>query len=192
MTNPYAATYLTAFNYFGESVKKNANIDINFGSELEIAFKSFYKFISEEVENNYFLKNNSKHMVGYIKNILQDNRKEIIIESHDSRSNMVYYKLIPKNFDLIIMVPGKSIKRRITKKYLEVSELEMDYSKMARSIRANWVHYTDALLLRDINRLSNKTFLTIHDCFIVDFLSVSNFIETANKAINIKIFQDLK
>jgi uncharacterized protein YlxP (DUF503 family) len=190
MTNPYSAAYITAFNYFKIAVKEHFNINIDFGSDEEIAFKSFYKFISTEVEDNFFLANNSKKIVNYIKETIKNNNKELVIESHDSKTNMIYYKLIVKNYDLIITIPNKQIKKRITKKYEEIDEFTVDYKKMARSIRANWVHYIDALLLRDINRNSKKNYITIHDCFIVDFLSVSEFIIIANEQSNIKIFEN--
>lgn len=191
MTNPYSATYTTAFNYFKEAVEEQIGIEINFGSEEEKVFKRFYNFISTEVEDKYFLKNNSKKMVEYIKKLMKDSKREIIIESHDAKTNLVYYKLTPKNYDLIITIPSKQTKKRITKKYEQIDKLRIDYEKIATAIRANWIHYIDALLLRDINRASKKIYITIHDCFIVDPLNVSNFILIANQESNKRVFKNI-
>jgi hypothetical protein len=191
MTNPYAAVYMTAFAYFRDAVKERTGLSIDYGSKEEVAFKRFYKFISTEVEDRFFLKNNSKKIVEHIKNILSENNEEIIVKSHDSYSNMIYYKMVSKSYDLIIVVPAKD-KKRITKKYEKFNNLNIDHQKIARSIRANWVHYIDALLIRDINRNSKKIYITIHDCFIVDCLSVSDFIINANNQSSIKIFESLE
>jgi len=69
MTNPYSATYQTAFKYFKESVldKFNLDIDKSMDDKYEESFKDFYKFIEDKVENEYFLYHNSKEMIKYIK-----------------------------------------------------------------------------------------------------------------------------
>lgn len=190
MTNPYSATYRTAFNYFKEAVEEEFGIRIVFNSEEEKVFKEFYTYVSEEVENKIFLRHSSKKIIEYINNIIKDTPTEITIESHDSKTNLVYYKFSQKNFDIIIVIPTSQIKRRITKRYERIDKLKIDYQKINMSIRANWVHYIDGLLLRDINRNSIQIYVTIHDCFIVDFLNVSNFIVNANKQSNIKIFEN--
>jgi hypothetical protein len=192
MTNPYSATYLTAFNYFKQAVEETFKTKIEFGSNEELAFKRFYEFISKEVEDNFFLKNNSKNIIDYIKNLVKESDPQIIIESHDSKTNFVYYKLNSKSFDLIITIPTQMIKKRITKKYETIDKLKIDYDKIAISIRANWVHYIDGLLVRDIIRDSNKVFISIHDCFIVDPFSISEFIILANRQSNIKIFENME
>lgn len=193
MTSPYAATYLTAFNYFKEAVEENFNIKIEFKSEEEYAFKRFYNFIKEDVENKYFLKHNSKDILEYIKSFIENDCKTgIKIETHDSETNLIYYKLIPKNYDLEISIPHLNVKKRITKRYEILDKLKIDLNKVLTAIRANWVHYIDALLVRDINRNSKQVYLTIHDCFLVDFLSISDFIIIANEQSNVKIFENFK
>jgi sugar-specific transcriptional regulator TrmB len=97
MTNPYSAVYLTAFKYFQEGVQEKFNKIIEFGSEEEKAFKDFYKFIENEVEDNFFLENNSKEIVKYIKELLKKSSKEIIIETSDSKVNFIYFKMKQKS-----------------------------------------------------------------------------------------------
>jgi hypothetical protein len=152
-------------------------------------FKKFYNFVETTVEQKYFLKNNSKLIIDDIKKKIIDNsEKDILIKSHDSKTNLIYYKLTPKNFDLIITVENK--KKRITKKYFQMDQSKPDYNKIFQSIRANIVHYADGLLVRDINRDCKDIYITIHDCFLVDCISVSKFIISANNQSNKKVIEN--
>jgi hypothetical protein len=189
MTNPYSAKYLTAFNYFKEAIFENNSEIIEFGDDKEKMFKKFYNFVETTVEQKYFLKNNSKLIIDDIKKKIIDNsEKDILIKSHDSKTNLIYYKLTPKNFDLIITVENK--KKRITKKYFQMDQSKPDYNKIFQSIRANIVHYADGLLVRDINRDCKDIYITIHDCFLVDCISVSKFIISANNQSNKKVIEN--
>ena len=189
MTHPYAAKYITAFKYFQLSVKEEFNIDIDYKSPEEIIFKRFYKFISTEVEDKFFLKNNSKKMVELLNNKFEGNTKRII-EEYDSKTNLTYFKFINKNFDYIIKLPENK-RIRITKTNYILSN-EIDFKKMQTSFRANWVQYSDALYARDIIMSFPEARITIHDCVITDILSVSIFIEIANEKSNRKIFESYK
>jgi hypothetical protein len=91
---------------------------------------------------------------------------------------------------LIINIPHKDIKIRKTKKHEIIDINEKDIEKIKMAIRANWVHYMDALLVRDINRAMVIYLGSIHDCFLVDFLKTNNFIIVANASMNKKL--DLK
>lgn len=189
MTNPYAATYLTSFNYFVEAVYESTEKRVTHKSEEGEAFKKFFQFVKEEVETGYFLKNNSKSILTHVKNNWSSGVK---IESHDSTSNLIYYKLVSKSYDIEISIPGQDAKKRITKKFDLLDKLKVDREKILTSIRANWVHYIDALLVRDINRNTPGMYISIHDCFMVDALYVSDFIQVANNQSNIKIFESYK
>jgi hypothetical protein len=50
----------------------------------------------------------------------------------------------------------------------------------------------DAMLVRDILNRLNEPILTIHDCFLVDILSISNFIDIINQENNKKIFREMR
>jgi hypothetical protein len=187
LTKPYSATYLTSFTYFKNSVKQKFNIDIDFGSEEEKAFKRFYKFL-EEMETLFFLNKSSKEMIEYIKQI---DMKNITIDSHDSEINLTYFKLKTKNYDFIISIPSKGIKKRETFQYFILDEIKIDKNKIIIAVRANWVQHTDSILLRDIQKSMNISFLTIHDCVLIDVFNVSNFIISANIQSNTIIFEDM-
>jgi hypothetical protein len=136
MTNPYSAAYITAFDYFKEAVLETTNTKINFGSEEEISFKRFYKFISQEVEDNYFLANNSKKIIMYVKQLFEKGTEDIKLNEHDSSTNLVYYILDNKTYDFIIVIPNKQ-KKRITKKHKTLNLSKIDHEKILISIRAN-------------------------------------------------------
>ena len=194
MTYPYSAKYITAFTYFKESVSAQFSYEINFGDKYEILFKSFYKFISKEMEEKFFLKNNSKVLLEITKELKKSSVKEFIIESHDSKTNLIYYKTKLKQFDLIIKIKKTDLEyiKRETKKYYDIDFKKIDVDKLSLAIRANWIHYIDGLLIRDINSNSKQIYVTIHDAVLVDFLNIENFLLNANAQINKKIFSEYK
>jgi hypothetical protein len=65
MTHPYSARYITAFDYFRTAIEENYGFIPVYGDEFEVTFKSFYKFIDNDMETKYFLKNESKKMIKY-------------------------------------------------------------------------------------------------------------------------------
>jgi hypothetical protein len=139
MTYPYSAKYITAFAYFKESVYAQFNYEINFGDRHEILFKSFYKFISKEMEEKFFLKNNSKALLEIVNELKKSSVKEFIIESHDSKTNLIYYKTKLKQFDLIIKIKKTDLEyiKRETKKYYDIDFNKVDIDKLSLAIRAN-------------------------------------------------------
>lgn len=182
MTNFYSVTYLQSFKYFSDAVNEKFKIKIEFQSEIEILFKNFYKFVRNDVETEFFLKKNSQQICDYALNkILLE--KNIIIESHDSKSHLIYYKFILKNIDSIITMPDNT-KKRIKKKYRILDKKNIRMPKVKASIRPNWNHFYEAAYVRAIELEMNETYITIHDCVLVDFLNISNFIHIANKCNN--------
>jgi hypothetical protein len=69
MTQPYSATYLTAFNYFKDAVLDEFGLVIDFGDNYELSFKNFYQFISKDVEEGIFLRNKSTLMIKNIESM---------------------------------------------------------------------------------------------------------------------------
>lgn len=190
MTNPYSAVFLTAFNYFRTAVEEVFNKKINIGDEIYVEFQNFYKFVENELEVNLFLKTRSNRILKHLTTNLLKN-KEIIIESHDARTNLIYYKMKQKSWDLIITIKHKNLKKRKIKKFEEIDKLTIDVRKIEQSLRANIVHYADALLVRDINKNFNYCFLTVHDCFMIDMFNVNDFIWIANQCINNNVFENI-
>lgn len=191
MTKPYAATYLFSFKRFREKVFEVTNTYVELGSKEEERFKSFYKFLENDVEETFFLKNNSKNMVTYFaKEFEKDNEYNFWINSHDSSVNLVYYKFFTKTYDVLVKTPSEDKLKRKTKKWLELDKTKIDKKKIIDSIRANWIQNIDSIFIRDILKKMGTNYLAIHDCVLVDVLNVSNFIIAANEVYNVKIFNE--
>jgi hypothetical protein len=141
------------------------------------------------METSYFLAHSSKKMINYWND---EKRKHFSYENDDGRVNFIYYLFKEKAWDLIIHIPSKNIKIRKSKLYYIIDHTSSDLNKIEDSVRANWIHYIDALLIREINRKHPLAFITIHDCVLVDILNVSCFIENINWLNNQKIFKEIK
>jgi len=137
MTAPYSATYKTAFESFQSTVNTHFNVKITYGSREEQAFKRFHRFLTEVVECEIFLKYPSSLMVKHIIESLEKGDKHIFIETTDSKTDLVYYKLKPKTYDFIIIIPSTGQKKRVTKRYARMDTFALDYKKIAASLRAN-------------------------------------------------------
>jgi hypothetical protein len=192
MTSPYAAKYITAYEYFREAIFKDFNENIQYNHHVSILFKSFHEYVTKTLEDDFFLKKNSKLIVEFFMQLIEKEKNTIFYSKDNDETNFIYYQTQTKQFDLIIMLPGK--KKRITKKYLSLDASKIDKNKIRLSIRANLVHFADALLVRDINRNIYRNFnffyISIHDCFMIDFLQISKFISIANNEINKDVLKE--
>lgn len=189
MTNPYSAVFLTAYQYFKDSVLEKFNYEIEIGDDVYKAFQNFYNFLENEMEKELFLNTSSTKIIDVFLELATKN-KEIILESNDTKTNLIYYKIKEKTWDFIILVPEKNVKLRKTKKYKEVDSFNIDFRKISQSIRANIVHFADAILIRDIEKIYEKSLLSIHDCVLIDFLETTTFVLIANKAVKRNVFED--
>jgi hypothetical protein len=118
-----------------------------------------------------------------------DYEKGVKVQSWDSEVDFVYFHYKIKTWDLVISInSGQKFVRR-TKKYRVVDGSRYNEAKTVNAIRANWVHYVDGLLVRDINRYLGEPLISIHDCFLVDMLRVSDFIFCVNVCMNKPVFE---
>jgi hypothetical protein len=60
---------------------------------------------------------------------------------------------------------------------------------MKSSIRANYIHTLDAALVHWF--IQNKPYITIHDCFMIDYINTTYLISKINEGMRI-VFHDLK
>jgi hypothetical protein len=83
MTNPYSARYSTSLKYFKEAVEEEfQGFDVSSKKSCILMFKNFHDFVEREVEDNVFLKNNSKNLVVCIKLIMSnDYEKGVKVQS---------------------------------------------------------------------------------------------------------------
>lgn len=181
MTDAYEASYYSKWEYFKKEINNEFKINAEMRSDLEYLFRNFNEFLENNFWDEHFLCDRSDVMINYITELL-NNKKEILISSADSESNMTYYKFKDKVIDVTLTAPDTSKKSRKTKKYSVIDENEIDIKKIKTAIKPNWVHFSDAFLTRQINSQLIKPLLTVHDCFLVDCLGVSNFILKANKS----------
>lgn len=184
MTDSYAAKYLTQWDYFRSAVKEDFNISFEYKSEVELLFRSFIKFLEEIFWNEHFLASDPNCMVDYIEfEVKTKNQAKIV--SIDSESDLIYYKYKTKSIDIMVKIPDSVEIYRKTKMIKIVDKSNIDLKKIKSAIKPNWVHFVDAYLVRQINSLMGSYLMTIHDCFLVDCLNVTNFILKANKAFKI-------
>lgn len=184
MIDTYSASYLTQWDYFAIAVKKHFGKELKYGSDEEILFKNLIKFLSEVFWDEYFLANKSDTMIKHVNNLIE-NKKNIILFSNDSESDVVYYKIKTKTLDVTIKIPNSHIPIRKTKRINIIDEKNINIKKIRTAIKPNWVHFSDAYFSRQINKLIGKPLFTIHDCFLVDSLNVTKFINKSNEAFKI-------
>jgi hypothetical protein len=76
-----------------------------------------------------------------------------------------------------------------------IDNSRIDLRKTKQAVKANWAHFSDAEVVREINSICEQPMLSIHDCFLVDMLYVSQFIYNANevfrKTNEISLYDDL-
>lgn len=192
MTNPYSASFVTSFDYFQDGVLKEFDILIDITDDIGIYFIKFYKFLNKQMEHNGPFKKNSSEIVIHFKKILKENEKIVIISRNDDLVDLTYYKTITKHFDFIVFWGGS--RKRLIKNYAVIDKNTLDEKKISTSLKANLVHFADALLVRDINKeiysKMNIYYISIHDSFMVDFLHTSQFIISANNQINKDVFKN--
>jgi len=170
MTYQYGGTLWGCWDKFSKSL--NLNDDI-IKKEIYILFKDFYNFIAETsdlLEKNPSIINPK---------LMENNYK---IETNDAKFDLTYHKTLKSQ----ISISYKG--RRITKNELKLTE-ELDLNKLKLASRANYIHIQDSSVVRYC--ISVHPMIAIHDCFSIDWLSVTYLISLTNEAMN-KEYHNLK
>lgn len=192
MTFPYNATFPTCFEYFQENLSEQFKKSIESGDDIDNAFKRFYSFLSDSMKKNTPFAESPEKIIEHFKFSLKTGEPVLVISRDDDLSNLTYYKTSTKHFDFIIR--WHDTKKRIIKNYSEIDRNEIDKRKTTTALKANLVHFVDALLVRDINKSlykrRNVYYLSIHDSFMTNFMFTSEFIMIANKEFNRKTFKE--
>lgn len=164
MTEPYGVGLKKAYNYFIKDIEK---INETETKELKEKFNNFFNFLKK----NNITKNNSNTITEYIiKNSTLKFRDRSIIDFKYFKKNIETRKDTTIN------------NKRNTLKLLKFSDI-LDEEKSKIASRANYIHALDAALVREI--LKWIKIISIHDCFLVDYLNITKFIAIANFCINI-------
>jgi hypothetical protein len=164
MTENYGCGIRTAWKYFKKEIEPLESNDI-----IYKAFIEFYKYISKE---NILTKESSYLIIDYF-NKLEEKK---ITTSDKSVIDFTYRIILKKQIDSTYK------NKRFTNTIQKISE-KFDKEKFIISIRANYVHSQDASLVREV--IQKCKIIAIHDCFMIDYLKISELILIINKAMNV-------
>lgn len=183
MVDSYEAGIRSKWDYFYDALVSEFNVEqkkrLDFDSAVYKLFKNFMSFLNNNFWNKYFLEKESDTIIIYANEIIK-NKKSLLIFSKDSEADMIYYKFIEKRIEVNKILNKKKIRKSKTILVMNTSVINEKKTKI--SIKANWAHFSDSYLIRQIHREYGDVFLTIHDCFLVDPFSVTKFIIVSNKA----------
>jgi hypothetical protein len=191
MTLPYSATFPTLFDYFKIAMFDTYQINVRINEDMGKVFLKFYKFLKNFMQKSGPFLNEFNELIFYfIKNLDKNEPVRFIFKNGDI-VDLSYYETQTKHFDFIVRL-GDS-KRRIIKNYTIINKNILNKKKTNSALNANIVHAVDSLLVRDINtelfQKYNCCYISIHDSFLVDFTSVSEFLTIANVHVNNDIFK---
>lgn len=173
MTIQYGATFNTCWVYFLEETDISLLTKENL-SDLRLTFKDFFNFINSNVG---ILAKNSKEI-----NLAIEKLNYLITLEDNTKINLIYYKLKKKQ----IKFQRRGI--RFTKNECYTTGEKND-RKIKSSLRANYIHVQDSAVVRHV--LGIRPILTIHDCFLIDYLSTTYLIAIVNEAMRIR-YHDLR
>lgn len=173
MTIQYGATFNTCWGYFLEKTEISGLTKENLG-ELKKSFKNFFNFINSTVG---ILDKNSKEILTAVQKL-----NYLIVLNDKTKINLVYYKMKKKQ------IKFQKNKKRYTKNQNFITD-EVHKKKIKTSLRANYIHVHDSAVIRHV--INIRPILTIHDCFLIDYLSTTYLISIVNEAMQAE-FHDLK
>ncbi len=153
-----------------ENITKNW--EFNKKNEVEIIFYKFYDYLSKN--NIIFAK-----PVDLISEKIKE--KNNILKIDSTIINFVYKRT------KIVQIELKHEKKRYTRQQTSLLTI-IDKKKTHRSSKANYIQSLDAALARWY--LRNNRGITIHDCFLQDYINTTFLISKINEGMRI-IFHDL-
>ena len=169
MTKLYGCGLKKALEYFNEAteniVKKHNDEKKN---EIKEIFIEFYNHLSKK---NTITKENISKIIDFFE------KDKKIVFNDKSETNYVYFKTKKERIDSTIN------NKRYTRIFETISKEENIY-KYKISIVANYIQSMDASLVRWV--LGKIIIITIHDCFMIDYMNISYLIALINEGMNIK------
>lgn len=186
MTIPYSAGFDRCYDDFKKKIIESG-VSYSFDKDVEKMYNKYYNFIKYKMERLYLYKTSSKDLYeGIIEEF--EKKREYYRESETGKASLRYYKLKSLSIDVNISLvkDGITYKKRLTK-LIKALTTSIDINKTRVSIGANVMHFADGDVLRDIENEMETSFLTIHDCILVDINSCSKLINTVNKVYQKKI-----
>ena len=197
MTKGYSLTLYGAYRYFRESLLKIYNKDLYDFIFIELLLKNFYNYLDKSLETDLFLRVSSDTLLSYY---LTKIEKDIFYTTQvsDGHTKLLYVRFVLKRFDSSIYVktPLGLSKKRVSKVFkvlpelrpvpgsnvLSFSESKKDFNlkKYKLALKPNLNHLYEAYYVRRVETEFGSNLHTIHDCFLVPFLDVGDFIMTMN------------
>lgn len=172
MTQNYSAKEKKCWEYFLDAVDLS-KFNEKEKNEINDIFKKFYIFLEN---NNSLLMYSPQTLTDYFL------KGEKIIKFSDSTVNLTYNKIKSTQKEV------KFEKKRFT--YSDKIILkEENLVKMKSSIKPNYIHSLDGYLAFWIKK--HDKIITIHDCFIIDYLHTSYLIAKLNEGMRL-FFHDIK
>jgi hypothetical protein len=107
------------------------------------------------------------------------------LELNDGIANLGYSKI--KNTTTEVFVH----EIRFTQKIIQKTDF-WDFKKIKNATKANIVHSADSEIIRRLCKIIDKNIITVHDCFLIDFLNTSSFIDRLNEEMTKSSFLDDK
>lgn len=173
----YGAGKKKCVSEFYSQISKNSSIEeiIKTPDKAEEIKKIIYKFYKYLTENNSIYQWN----IDIINSMIY--RKEFILKIENVNVNYKYNHMATKQVELI-----HNKERYIRQeRYLTAN---IDHKKIERSAKANYIQSLDAALVRWY--LRENYGITIHDCFIVDYLNTTYLVSKTNEGMRL-VFHDL-
>jgi hypothetical protein len=184
MTIPYSIGWKSAWKYFLENIDENKHKNCLLKKEFLI----FFNYIKNKLDGDFFFKNPTERILLYaIATVFH--KKNLKINVKNGCAHLIYYKAGHKKIDLIVKINKKNI--RITKNINSIDKNTPDFESMIISVRANWIALMDGECLRSINILSGRTFFSIHDSILTDWLSIDSLLNITNTILSDINFENI-
>ena len=172
MKIPYSAGIDSSLERYIQNIK-DLELDIVVDERAEEIFKKFYHFVKHTVQKKYLYKEKTQTLVKEMKKSFERQRF-YILESNTGLANISYYKMKKSSIDRKYLLGLKT--KRITKFVLELTAA-LDLQRFGSSAGPNLAHFEDADEIREIELSLNKYYITVHDCYLVDFLGCTQLIQ---------------
>lgn len=172
MTENYGAQRPTCWKYFNETFDIDT-YTLEKQSEIASIFKSFHTYLSS---NNELLAKDTKEIVSVFKK--QKTPSAVLFDN--STVNYGYFKKTTRQVE--IHTPAK--RYTLQEQYVANGPY---VQKTWTALRANYIHSLDASLVRWY--IEQEGGITIHDCFMVDWLNITYAVAKLNEGMRI-VFHD--
>lgn len=173
MIIPYSAGIPKCWENYVNAVeleKKDINVD---DKELKLTFKLFYKYIKEIMQEKHLYLKSSKELIQKINEDFIE-ESEYVLESEGGDADISYMKMKRSTVDVKYISNGES--KRATK-LIMIPSGAIDITKFQKSSGANTAHFYDAEEIRIIEQELGYHIITIHDCYLIDFINCSKLID---------------